>query len=290
MNIDELHDKLFDVLCVIDDICKKENVRYFIAFGTAIGAIREKDYIAWDDDMDLEVLIDDYDAFYKAMKENLPPYMRIIEPKDVAPAFYDFVIRIVDDRYLIRKETEEDLFVGNIQNHVGTDVFITSKLPNGKLKRSFYMLLLNVVYGFAMGHRHHLDRKKYSLIQWLPIAFLATIGKLFKTETLCKWWMDLRRFPRDYIATDYQVLDTLADTRVVPASCYEGETQFATLRGREFPLPSGYHEILTRYYGDYMTPPQDFERYIKHSEEEEVAILKKRWEKRMEEEKNTETE
>ena len=42
MTIEELHDQLFSVLCIVDDICRKENVRYFLDSGTAIGAVREK--------------------------------------------------------------------------------------------------------------------------------------------------------------------------------------------------------------------------------------------------------
>ena len=44
MNIVQLHDNLFELLCLIDDICRKENVRYFLDGGTAIGAVREKGF------------------------------------------------------------------------------------------------------------------------------------------------------------------------------------------------------------------------------------------------------
>ena len=43
MTMDELHDQLFQLLCEIDDICKRNGVRYFLDSGTEIGAAREKD-------------------------------------------------------------------------------------------------------------------------------------------------------------------------------------------------------------------------------------------------------
>ena len=93
MTIYELHNHLYNTLCIIDDICQKNNVRYFLDSGTEIGSVREKDFIPWDDDMDIKVLLEDYPAFKKAMEKNLPPYMHLIEPNAFSPAFYDFTIK-----------------------------------------------------------------------------------------------------------------------------------------------------------------------------------------------------
>lgn len=43
---------LLDVLAVF----KKHNVRAFLAFGAVLGSQREKDFIKWDDDIDLDVV------------------------------------------------------------------------------------------------------------------------------------------------------------------------------------------------------------------------------------------
>ena len=37
----------------IDSFCREHDIRYSLAFGTLIGAIRHKGYIPWDDDVDL---------------------------------------------------------------------------------------------------------------------------------------------------------------------------------------------------------------------------------------------
>ncbi|MBR4014103.1 MAG: LicD family protein, partial [Clostridia bacterium] len=91
MTLEELHNKLYDLLCIVDDICKKEGVRWFIDGGTEIGAVREKNFVPWDDDLDIKVLREDYEAFKAAMIKHLPSNYRFIEPEEFSPYFYDFV-------------------------------------------------------------------------------------------------------------------------------------------------------------------------------------------------------
>lgn len=40
MRIEELHDKLFELLCVVDDICREEKIQYFLDSGTELGSVR----------------------------------------------------------------------------------------------------------------------------------------------------------------------------------------------------------------------------------------------------------
>lgn len=52
---------LFDLLAAFDHVCQKHNLTYIATHGTLLGAVREGDLIAWDDDMDLAMPRADYD-------------------------------------------------------------------------------------------------------------------------------------------------------------------------------------------------------------------------------------
>ena len=45
----------------IHEVCQKIGAKYFLAYGSLIGAVRHKGFIPWDDDMDICMLRDDYE-------------------------------------------------------------------------------------------------------------------------------------------------------------------------------------------------------------------------------------
>ena len=53
----------FDILISVDRFCKARGIRYFLAYGTLIGALRHGGYIPWDDDIDISMPRPDYERF-----------------------------------------------------------------------------------------------------------------------------------------------------------------------------------------------------------------------------------
>ncbi len=59
------------LLQILDKICKKHNLIYWLDFGTLLGAQRHKGFIPWDDDMDISMLREDYNKLIPILKEEL---------------------------------------------------------------------------------------------------------------------------------------------------------------------------------------------------------------------------
>ena len=43
----------YEILKFLDAFCRKNNLTYFLMYGSLIGAVRDKGIIPWDDDFDV---------------------------------------------------------------------------------------------------------------------------------------------------------------------------------------------------------------------------------------------
>lgn len=68
----DLQNILTTMMKDIDKVLQKNKIEYLLFSGTALGAVRHQGFIPWDDDLDIAVMRDDYDALLNALKKDLP--------------------------------------------------------------------------------------------------------------------------------------------------------------------------------------------------------------------------
>ena len=97
-----------DILVEFDAFCRKNNLKYSLAYGTAIGAVRHSGYIPWDDDIDVMMPRSDYekllsifsnDGNYKLFNDSMPDY------------YYQYA-KIVDVNYPIKEFNRKEKLMG----------------------------------------------------------------------------------------------------------------------------------------------------------------------------------
>jgi len=61
----------FEIMKNFKSITEKAGISLYLANGVLLGAVREKDFISWDDDVDMDVLIEELEPKYEMIKEQL---------------------------------------------------------------------------------------------------------------------------------------------------------------------------------------------------------------------------
>ena len=69
INVEELKQIQLNILKFVDKFCKENNLKYYLAYGTLLGAVRHKGYIPWDDDIDIIMFREDYEKFVTTFKD-----------------------------------------------------------------------------------------------------------------------------------------------------------------------------------------------------------------------------
>ena len=91
----ELQLHLLEILKVVDGICRRNNIPYWLSSGTLLGAVRHGGFIPWDDDIDIEIYYKDRKRFIEACSRELPPNL-CLQYHDTEHEYYLNILKVRD--------------------------------------------------------------------------------------------------------------------------------------------------------------------------------------------------
>ena len=92
------------MLKIIDYICRKHDISYWMCSGTLLGAVRHKGFIPWDDDLDICMIREDYERFVEIAVNEFPEDM-MLQTRETDPHYHNLPLP-----YLVRLETRKALY------------------------------------------------------------------------------------------------------------------------------------------------------------------------------------
>jgi LPS biosynthesis protein len=264
MKIEELHEKLFEHLMLFDKLCRENGIKYFLDSGTAIGAVREHNFVPWDDDIDIAMLREDYEKFLKTVVPKLPKNFVMVTPRSFEPLFLDFIPKFINMDIQTKKDDELTKMHHNYISRLAIDFFVLDYAPDSKILQKIMKFKLLFIYCLSLSKRGFKPIKKYNLFESFVSKIGIFIGKFFTMEQLNKM--------HDKVVTRYKDTNWLIRGNSLinhmgfyPKKCYE-KTVLIDFHGIKMPVACGYDEILTGMYGDYMHPPKDKSIYEVHAD------------------------
>ena len=111
-----------EVLMDVDKICRENHIKYFVNWGTLLGAVRHKGFIPWDDDIDIVMLRDDYQKFCKLKDQLMSLGYEIVNVHNDAE-YDNMIARVVNGRSIDISDARLNKF-HNCPYVVGLDIDI----------------------------------------------------------------------------------------------------------------------------------------------------------------------
>lgn len=248
--IEEAKSISFDILCSVAEFCDKNNLRYYLACGTLLGALRHKGFIPWDDDLDIMMPRPDYDILLKEYNDNIYKVKKPDEGMYFYGKIYDSqTISIVEGMDHVKyKPIGIDIDIFPLDGIVNDDS-IVSKL---KKRNDFLESLLSLAKQpilYKKGIRRIINRILVRIIGSKNI-----VKMIIKNSTTY-----------DYENSDYVVRfknSINGFTGALPKEVYEIDQM--EFEGKMFNVPKQYDKWLRTFFGDdYMNIPP-IEKRISH--------------------------
>ena len=244
------------MLKILANLCDEHHIRYYLAAGTLLGAVRHHGFIPWDDDLDIQIPRSDYKRLLEVLKTGVLP--DTMEYAHLGMA--DHHLPFCKVYYRNSKVIESKLDSRYRESKIWIDVFPLDGLPKGRrIIRFHYFIakkLRHVLYTALVDPKNLSGMQKWGTMILKPLSL--TIG----TQRIC---MMIENFAQRHAVDSSPVIGNIEWARnagdALETDLYLPmiDLQFEDTR---FHCPKGYHEHLSRMYGDYMTPPPPDKRAI----------------------------
>lgn len=247
--VKEVQTRMLEMLDVLLEYFEAHNYQYVLTGGSALGAVRHKAIIPWDDDMDIALPRDEYEKFIVDFQSKDD---RFVLKNEHQPDWGYAYARLSDST------TEYVYRWGNVNNGVFIDIFPNDKLPASKSGQHLtYALMkgLDVIRNAARRTDYQPGDRFVYLKKVLAIALkFSNEAKIAHLQVRLATTVD-RICQKSNYSGLYVVQGINKLKEVNPAMTYM-QTKEACLNGRKVKIPFNSDKYLTKLYGpEYMMLP-----------------------------------
>ena len=256
IDVEELKCIQMDILKAIDLFCKQNNIKYSLAFGTLLGAIRHQGYIPWDDDLDIMLLREDYTKFLKEFRHEI---YSVITPTNNIDYSLPFA-KVFDRRTVIDEYADTKCTYG-----VYVDVFPVDNTPDNPKELNFFLKQKDYL------NKQHILKILKIRNNRNPIKnLIILIGHIILSfKSLHKIVMEMDILSSKYSSNagcKFKGIIAPNDNRreeLLPSEFFDSYTT-VHFEGSEVMAIEKYDEYLKATYGDYMQLPPVEKRVSHH--------------------------
>ena len=254
---------VFGILKAIDKVCKENDIEYFLAGGTLLGAIRHRGFIPWDYDGDVMMTRENYEKFISAAENSLPDALFLQTPKSDKDNHFYTKVRLNDTVF----STEFTQKFKNLHQGIFVDIFAHDKTASGRIGQKFHRNL--TVLARSLVFNKWGGTKVKGVEQDGSNKLIRGVATALKTVLPMKFleWFQffVIKLYRKNKKTEY-LYDGMGQNlrRGAFFKSWLDEVMEWDFEGYSFPVPKEYKKYLTWLYGNYEELIPCSERHISH--------------------------
>ena len=239
-DINEIHKLQLQLIKYFDSFCKENNLKYFLAGGTLLGAARHEGFIPWDDDIDIAMPRPDYEKLLDMSKQIKNPYM-ILDPETNKNYMLPFAKFVNKYYYNYRKGLKG-------KYGIRMDIFPLDGLGQTEkeaIKNAKHILFKRKF--FSMCFKENIFSKLLNKINFQKLAYKNLKKEFLKNDF----------YNSEYVASIVGGMKRLKE--VFPYKVYS-ETSNMKFEDTKLSGMKYYDDYLSKLYGDYMKMPPENQR------------------------------
>ncbi len=244
-----------EILDVFHEICKEHHLRYSLAYGTLLGAVRHKGFIPWDDDIDIMMPREDYNRLLAIWKE-VAPAGYLLQNHETNPDYMQSFTKILKDHttFLQEEWAREKCY------HKGffIDIFPGDRVAPAGVSRKIQYIWAAVDLLYTRNHTSGSTGVKGIAEKWLLLLPQKMKAKLrIKAEKAVRKWNKQGK-------TEYFFPCTIRDCSIRYDKDLFLNYSKMEFNGKVYYGTQIFHSYLRTQYGDYMQLPPEDQRVWKH--------------------------
>lgn len=238
--INELQKIQLSMLKDFDAVCQRHRISYQLFSGTALGAVRHKGFIPWDDDIDVVMLREDYERFFDSASKELDSNKYYVQREfsEHWPMFFS-KLRLNGTTYIEKYHSHD----ARIHQGIYIDIFPCDNLSDSRLMQKLQYIASKIVIAKSLYTRGY---ETNSTVKKCFMQFC----RILPTEPFKR--LCIRRND----SSSLKVHTFFGGGKKFERSIYLREWFEQSVKMRfedgEFPVSAHYDEMLRVMYGDYM--------------------------------------
>ena len=258
LTLQELKEIEFNLLKKFRTFCEENGIRYYLAYGTLLGAIRYKAFIPWDDDVDVLVPREDYEKLISLFKDS--ERYRLFSYERNNNFFYPFA-KLCD----MTTRKEEFNLNNGIELGVDMDIFPLDHWDDDleKAKKDAKRIKKTMFYLGLSKQNKPIDNNLFKrFLEGALILLMKMFGsKYFINKIQKASWKKEQSGSRFVGAKSWCVY---GERGIIPAEAFDEAIEIE-FEGEKFTAPVGYDAYLTCLYGDYLPEPPKEKQKTHHN-------------------------